>query len=164
MNRDAHMESANYELAGAFKEILRLRAELAQARINLETVVCAHNKLVNELTQAKADVAALSKDVMPRSEFADLLEERDALRTWRDHCYAAWKERDALKADVAESRHLLRQVIYARCATGTKFIDELEAWKLDDLHQRLVDCVDATAATAPAPVVPASTENEKGQR
>ncbi len=41
------------------------------------------------------------------------------------------------KRDLAEARYLLRQIFYARSAVGTKFEEELEAWKLEDLRERI---------------------------
>jgi len=46
-----------------------------------------------------------------------------------------------LDAKLTEARHLLRQVFYARCPLGTKFCDELENWKLDDLEQQIHNCI-----------------------
>lgn len=39
-------------------------------------------------------------------------------------------------------KELLRQVLYARCSLGTKFIDELGRWGLEDLKQHLVEAAE----------------------
>ncbi len=46
-----------------------------------------------------------------------------------------------LRMRLIKTRALLRQLLYARCALGTKLIDELEAWRLGDLEEDLVAAV-----------------------
>jgi hypothetical protein len=51
-------------------------------------------------------------------------------------------ERDlALRMRLIKTRALLRQLLYARCARGTKLIDELGAWRIDDLEEEFVAAV-----------------------
>ncbi len=116
--------------------------------------------LEDELTRLRTELAALSKDVMPRSEFAELLEERDALRVWRDHCYEAWKERDALKADVAELNERLlnnaanmdleRTELKADVARLRSVVERCASGKVICSGMALAQ--EALAATAPEPV------------
>jgi hypothetical protein len=40
-----------------------------------------------------------------------------------------------------ECKFLLRQILYARCITGTKFCDELDKWNLEDLERRIYTAI-----------------------
>lgn len=66
------------------------------------------------------------------------------------------KENGDLKADNKELAYLLRQILYARGPLGTKFIDELDRWHVEDLEQRFAVAVNYQLLPAePLPVPPA---------
>ena len=80
-----------------------------------------------------------------------MIEAQNEASKLEDECEELKGQILELLPQLKEARFLLRQVIYARCPTGTKFIDELETWSLEDLHERLVRCVDSeTKLSRPA--------------
>jgi hypothetical protein len=59
---------------------------------------------------------------------------RDAIETVKSN----WAQ---AQSALGEATLLLRQIYYARSYIGTKFCDELDKWKLEDLQERILRCI-----------------------
>ena len=155
------LEAANHRFAN---EQIDLKRQLAQERAKVkaaETERDACHKCWDDFTakvctvlpelknaplfqQAESIVFAVTNRDMLASSILDMQTERDEAKVKNT-------ELESQLLQAREAKHLLRQLFYARCITGTKICDELEMWGLLDYEKRFYDCLNEESP--PPPVV-----------